>query len=80
MVPYLKCIGHMPVEKDGLYCDGLVAQNSHPVCREGIPIRWVLGREGGHLVRLRVQLLLEEYGQVTFCHVPYELFVAIDHL
>src|SRR5437667_131602 len=51
---------HMPVEEDGLYGDGLVSQNLGPVHHEGIPVRWVLGRESRHLVRVRVQLLVEE--------------------
>ena len=60
----------MPVEEYGLYCDGLVAQNPRPVRREGIPVRWVPGREGRHMVCVRVQLLVEEYWEVTFYHVP----------
>ncbi len=51
----------MPAEEDGLDGDGLVAQNPRPV-----------RREGGHMVRVRVQLMLEEYGEVTFCHVSQE--------
>src|SRR5712692_9339381 len=62
----------MPVEEDGLYGAGFVSQNLGPVRHEGIPVRWVLGRESRHLVRVRVQLLLEEDRQVTHPYVPQE--------
>src|SRR5215217_618403 len=66
--------GHVPVEEYGLFCDGLVAQDPGPARREGIPVRRVPRRECGHAVCVRVKLLLEEYGEVLFRHVPQQDF------
>jgi len=60
---------HLPVEEDGLLGDGLVGQNPCPVRHERIPVS---GGEGRHRVGVRVPLLLEEYGEVTGCHISQE--------
>jgi hypothetical protein len=58
--------GDLIVEHDGLRDEGLVSQDPGPVRRERIPIP---GREGGHLGRHRVELVLEEDGEVVLRHV-----------
>ena len=57
---------HVSVEEDGLFRHGLIAQDLFPMRHEGIPCP---GRKGGHLVGVRVALLLEEYGEVGVGHV-----------
>lgn len=61
---------YMPFKKNGLCCDAVVAQDHSPVLHEGIPVRRILGRKRGHMVSVWVQLLLKEYGEVGFCHIP----------
>jgi hypothetical protein len=62
--------GHAPVEEYGHFRDGSVGQDPLPARHESVPVRRVLGREGGHTVCLRVVLLVEEYGEVLFGHIP----------
>jgi len=59
----------MRAEDDGLDGDGFVGHDLGPVGRERFPIP---GREGGHPVRLLVQLVFEEYGKVILSHIPQE--------
>ena len=56
---------HLSREQDRFDDDGFVAQNPPPMQHEGISIGWVLGGEGGHVVCVHVQLLVEEDAQIA---------------
>ena len=43
----------------------VVGKDPRPLCGEGLTVGGIGGREGGHQVRLRVELLLEEDRQVV---------------
>src|SRR6185369_2887956 len=74
LLPFPDVPSNMPLEEDGLLYGSRVTQESGPVRHERIPVP---GRERRHLVGLRVQLLLEEDGEVTLGHVPQTDIAAL---
>jgi hypothetical protein len=50
--------------------DRLVGQDLLPLSRESGMVRGILRREGSHTVCLRVHLLLEKDGKVSFAYLP----------
>ena len=58
--------GYFPVHEHGFRGHGLVVKDPLPVHHECVPAP---GWEGGHPVRLRGQLVVKEYGEVTLRHV-----------
>jgi hypothetical protein len=60
---------HLPGTDDCLNNDGFIGQNLALMLGKGSPVSWVLSREGGHGVGLRIQLLLKENGEVVFDNI-----------
>ena len=69
--------GDLSIEEDSLCYDGVISHDLCPMRHEGVPVP---GGKGSHRGCIRVELVLEENGEVRFCYSAEEDFTGhVNH-